>query len=149
MLFRMGGCRTLLFGGFAILWGVALLGCGGADVGRVSGKVVFPGGKPLPQGSVVFENKEKGISVGAPIGPDGTYTVKTYDRVGLPPGTYKVAITPTTFGTDETPFAEPPSKQSAGTSSEIPRKYRSTATSGLSITVQPGPNPPYDIELKP
>ncbi len=122
-----------------------LLGCSGPETGTLAGKVTV-GGKPLTQGSVLFENAETGVSVNAPLGPDGAYTVKTHDRAGLPPGKYKVAVTPSTFGGGEAPLVEAPSKQ-APAASEIPAKCRSTATSGLSVTVKAGANPAFDIAL--
>ena len=67
-------------------------GCSGPETGHVSGKVTV-GGQPLSQGTVLFEDAAAGISVNAPLESDGTYTVKTFDRDGLPPGSYRVAIT--------------------------------------------------------
>lgn len=122
-----------------------LSGCSGPETGTLAGKVTV-GGKPLTQGSVLFENAETGVSVNAPLGPDGAYTVKTHDRSGLAPGTYKVAVTPSTFGGGEAPLVEAPSKQ-APAASEIPAKYRGTASSGLSVTVKAGANPAFDIAL--
>ena len=131
-----------------ILAAVWLAGCSGPETGHVAGKVTLDG-KPLAQGSVVFEDSAAGISAGAALQSDGSYTVETFDRDGLPPGTYKVAITPSTFGDGETPLAVDPASQAAGPHAQIPPRYHSTATSPLGATVKAGNNPPFDFDLKP
>jgi len=123
-------------------------GCSSPETGRVAGKVTLAK-KPLTQGSIVFEDSAAGISAGATIQSDGTYTVKTFDRDGLPPGTYQVAVRPAAFGDGETPLAVDPSTQPASPTSEIPQRYRSTATSKLTATVKAGDNPPFDFDLTP
>jgi hypothetical protein len=127
---------------------VVLAGCSGEPVGYVSGKVTL-NDQPVTEGSVVFENAEAGISVSVPLQSDGTYEVRTYDREGLPPGSYKVAITPATMGEGETPLAVDPSQTAAGPTSIIPPQYHSTATSKLTATVKEGENPPFNFDLKP
>lgn len=145
-------CRSpAAFRSASLLMLLALLtaGCSsGPETGYVAGKVTLDG-KPVIQGSVKFENTGAGVSVNASLQSDGSYVVKTHDRNGLPPGTYKVAVTPSTFGDGETPLAVDPSKQAAGPGSQIPQRYRSTATSKLSATVKAGDNPPFDFDLTP
>jgi len=117
-------------------------------VGEVAGTVTI-GGQPLTEGVVVFENAAAGISVNATVGPDGSYTAKTYDREGLPPGTYQVAVKPVSIGDGETPLASDPSQSAATTKSVIPEKYQSIKSSELSVTVAAGENPAFDFELNP
>jgi hypothetical protein len=140
--------RTSVLVALGAFVGVLVGGCGGGDVGEVSGKVTL-GGQPLTEGVVVFENAAAGISVNATLGPDGTYTAKTYDRNGLPPGTYQVAVKPVSIGDGETPLASDPSQAPGAAKSAIPEKYHSTKTSELSVTVAAGENPPFDFDLNP
>lgn len=140
-----------LFRPASMLLLVAILAAGcssGKETGYVAGKVTL-GDKALTQGSVRFENAKAGVSVNASLQSDGTYVARTHDRDGLPPGNYKVAVTPSTFGDGETPLAVDPSATARAPQSEIPQKYRSTATSPLSATVEAGDNPPFDFDLTP
>ncbi len=140
---------------FLFLWAVLpgglflASGCGGGqDVGYVSGKVTL-GGQPLGQGSVVFHNPSKGIVVAAPLGPDGSYTVKTHQGAGLPPGEYQVSISPAGVGSGETPLVEKPTPGPGSGGPAIPAKYLQPTSSGLKVTIKPGKNPPFDINLSP
>ena len=134
----------------ALLLAAMLLpaGCSGPETGHVAGNVTI-GGEALTQGSIVFEDTAAGVSVNAGLQDDGSYLVKTHDRDGLPPGTYKVAVTPSTFGDGEVPLVTDPSAQAPGPTSEIPQKYRSTATSELTATVEAGDNEPFNFDLQP
>jgi hypothetical protein len=134
--------RMILAGALTAL----VCGCGSSDVGTVSGTVTI-GGQPLGEGTVVFENAPAGISVNTEIGPDGGYTVKTYEFDGLPPGTYQVAIRPASIGTGEAPLVSDPSQGGDVTESVIPEKYQSIKTSELSVTVVGGKNPSFDFDL--
>jgi hypothetical protein len=91
---------------FALAVGVSLLiGCGGSKktgglpaTYPVKGKVVDTKGNPLKGGSVQFDpGKAADMSVVGAIGPDGTYTVKTFrDKLeadGAPEGDYEVTVT--------------------------------------------------------
>jgi hypothetical protein len=123
-------------------------GCSPSDVGRVAGQVTL-NGQPLAEGSILFQDDTGAISVNAALDGDGRYEVRTYDKRGLPPGTYRVAITPRTFGDGETPLIEGPPAPTAPTASPIPPRYRDVATSGLTATVQAGSNPPFNFDLAP
>jgi hypothetical protein len=123
-------------------------GCSGPETGHVAGRVTI-GGSPVTQGCIVFEDTAAGISVNVGLQSDGSYVVKTHDRSGLPPGTYKVAVKPAAFGGDEVPLVTEPSSQAPAPGSQIPRKYHSTATSQLTATVETGDNQPFDFDLTP
>jgi hypothetical protein len=125
-----------------------LCGCGGSDVGSVSGTITV-GGQPVERGTVVFENPAAGISVTAEIGSGGRYTVKTYEFDGLPPGDYQIAIRPQVLSDGETPLVSDPSAESATPASAIPEKYHRLDQSGLTATVVAGDNPPFDFDLQP
>lgn len=126
---------------------VMLWGCSRSDVGRVTGKVTLDG-QPLSQGTVVFEDAAKGISVNAELRSDGSYEARTYDKAGLPPGSYQVAVTPRTLGSGETPLIAGPPSAEVPPESPIPAKYRDVKTSGLTVTVVGGASKPFNIELK-
>jgi hypothetical protein len=122
------------------------LGCGSSSgVGQVTGRVTYRG-EPVTKGAVVFEDNERGISVNAPLGGDGAFTARTHDLPGLPPGTYKLAVSPRTFGDGSAPLVVDPNSTATPTTI-IPEKYQQSATSGLTTVVAPGSNPPLKIEL--
>lgn len=146
MTSRDGGWPRRLTGLVGLL--VLLGGCSDhGEVGLVRGKVTL-NGQPLTQGSILFENRTTGISLLAPLTAEGTYTALTYQQNGLPPGTYQVAVTPSVTAEADAPLVQQPTPggKADGT---IPAKYRSVATSGLSVTVQAGDNPPFDFNLTP
>lgn len=124
-------------------------GCGGGKpAGKVSGKVTF-NGAPVTEAAIVFENQAAGVSAKVNLGPDGTYVAKTADSIGLPPGNYQVAVTPSQVAeTDEVPLVAAPSGNEQDPPSAIPAKYHSPATSGLTADVKAGDNPPFDFDLK-
>lgn len=134
-----------------ILWTAVLLlaasatGCEQPNVfGKVSGKVTFQG-EPVTAGLVLLSNAEKGIHVTAKIDDDSTFEVTTADGLGLPPGSYQVAVTPPRieFPIDPTEapaiIPEPPN---------IPPKYRNAATSELTLNIREGENS-LNIDMQP
>lgn len=138
-------CRHLLILAFAFLF------CGCAPQvprGTVAGTVTFQG-KPVTHGTILFEDPSAGIAITAELGPDGSYVVETYEAAGLPVGTYQVAVTPHSYAVvEDFPLAgaaPPPSSENESVT--IPSKFHSTATSGLSVTVKEGENPPFDFDL--
>ena len=148
MNLHASGRRSTVTTTAALLAAVLFLsaGCSGPETGRVAGKVTL-GGTAVTKGSIAFEDAAAGVSVNASLQSDGSYVVRTHDRDGLPPGTYKVAVTPSTFGDGEVPLVTDPSAKAASPQSEIPQKYRSTATSGLTATVKAGDNEPFNFDL--
>lgn len=77
----------------------ALAGCveGRPERVPVHGQVVVSG-QPLPGGTIVFtpdpERGEDGPLSFAPIGPDGTYTLRSEQGPGASPGWHRVTIAP-------------------------------------------------------
>jgi len=130
---------------------VALLtvGCGKHSTnGHVTGRVTVAGTR-LSKGTILFENVRGGVSLFVNVNADGTYVVKTYKEDGLPPGDYRVAIRPEAASSGPVALVTPPDLQKAADTSPIPAKYRSAATSGLTIQVKQGSNAPFDFDLTP
>ena len=92
----------------ALLMTTALLatvvGCGGADLQPVKGKVVYSDGTPVAGGSITFNNSDKQVSASGDIAQDGTFTLRFGDHKGAPPGVYKVVV----IGNSDT-YGAPPS----------------------------------------
>jgi len=143
--------RVAFFLGSLLL--VALAGCGGEPVGKVSGKVTFEG-KELPGGTVVFVTEDDKKTERVPINSDGTYVSTT-----VPLGKLKVAVEPGAKGASANmpkgverpniPADSPAAKvyANAGTYVDIPKHVRSSATSNLTLTVKSG-SQTFDIPLK-
>lgn len=130
----------------ALVCVLGLSGCGtsGPALSPVAGKVTFRG-TPVKAGIVRFSNPQAGIDTTAQLQPDGAYHVATARGIGLPEGTYQVAIMPPEIELPKGPLtqiAPPP------TSADIPAKYRLPATSGIALTVKPGDNR-LDVDMQP
>lgn len=137
----------------AAFWVVAVfwVGCGPAapPTGTVSGLVTYKG-QPLAAGTVTFRNDKKGLVAGALLlGSDGRYELLSGGGKRIPVGEYAVVISP-----PET-YLPNVGERAGGTASaptpadvlrQIPKKYRSPQTSGLTFTVNPGPNT-FDIDM--
>jgi hypothetical protein len=137
-----------------VLLGLLLLcslaaGCG-KPKGSVSGKVTFKG-KPLTAGFVIF-TPEKGPAVNASINSEGKYKAEN-----VPVGTAKISVR-TDAVTDSESFKmvknpkdpkEMRKLKPQSTGPKIPwnSKYNDPEQSGLTYTVQEGPQE-HDIDLK-
>ena len=134
---------------------VLLLALGCTEKGKVLGVVrgrVMMDSKPVTGANVFFENTETGVALNAPLDPDGRYEVKTYQGEGLPPGSYRVAIMPGGVMKPEESLVLAGDAKAARAKSPmtpVPKQYHSTATSGLTIEVNNGDNPPFDFTLIP
>lgn len=121
---------------------ILFTGCGGSSgppTAAVRGKVLFQG-EPVTVGMVNFASPETGRGAGAPINEKGEFQIPE----GLALGTYRVAILPppdpTSAGAPRTePLPEYP---------QIPSKYRSEVTSGLTAEVKAGDNN-FTFEMQP
>ncbi len=133
------GCHTFLQMALAAVW-LTIAGCsGGSDQtpsGSVSGKVSLKGA-PVAAGRVNFLGKGAGAS--ADLKPDGTYQLEGR----LPVGDYAVSITAAGLG-DQPPSEDPQKDQAAQLN--LPKKYQSESTSGLTVKVVQGSNSfPFDL----
>lgn len=97
-----------------------------ATVGQVSGKVTFQS-KPVADGEIVFVNEELRTEVVALLDQDGAYTAN-----GIVQGKCKVFVRPATPPTPKDTMAPRPPVPNP---TDIPKKYRSAKTSGLSLVV--------------
>jgi hypothetical protein len=115
-----------------------LTSCGGSTA-PVNGRVKFKDASDvavLAGYEVAFEPGEGKTSAVGHIGPDGTFKLSTFGADdGAVPGRYRVAITPPTSADPDKPPQKP----------QLPAKYASFDTSGLTVEVKPGRN---DVELE-
>ena len=128
-----------------------IAGCSSEEMRwAVKGKVSLDG-VPLKDGTIYFENREKGIALSASIDSMGGYLVSSYKGAGLPEGSYVVSVSPTVMLTsaDQIPLVgKNPLPPKDVSNSAIPIRYRSSETSDIRIEVKGGVNPSFDINLK-
>jgi hypothetical protein len=120
---------------------LGLMGSGCSSGDRpipIRGKVTFRG-EPVTEGTVQFNDEKTGRGTEVELGPDGAY------QAALPAGEYKVIILPPLRIVESQ--SGPPDPQFKKVKN-IPEKYRSTATSGLSATVS-ADQTVHDFDLKP
>ncbi len=134
-----------LFGVFTLMF-FMLPGCGkpGEKLWPVSGKVSFQG-KPVAAGVIRFSNPQAGVDMTAQLDSNGTYQVILARGPGLPEGTYQIAIMPPRVEIPLGPMKERPKPREC---LDIPSKYRSPSSSGLTLTVKPSDNR-LDIDMQP
>jgi hypothetical protein len=125
----------------------AVLGCGGSETEKgvnFQGKVTLDG-EPLPAGMVVFEVNGYPEPKTVAITADGTY-----QAVGVPFGMAKVAVR--TSHMQGAAAASAKYAKKVGKAADkpdfvmVPKKYESTATSGLEYQTEDGKE--INIELK-
>ncbi len=143
--------RTLIFVSSVI---AVASGCGTKpeqpEMGTVVGRVTIAG-KPVTNATIRFASIEHAdIDRLANIGPDGAFEVKAYNGPGLPPGKYRVAVTPGRIPEQDAMLSidKEPAKPASPTVS-IPEKYVDIETSGLTIDVMTGENSAFTIDLVP
>jgi len=123
-------------------------GCGGESLPStiaVHGQVSWQG-KPLTKGSVAFQSVKGGPeqplrSARGSLSPDGTYQLSTFrTHDGAMPGQYAVIIRSFTSSPSIDGMGPPPKWQ-------IPEKYGSSATSGLSAEVPVDAKGPLEFDF--
>mgnify|MGYP003879164705 CR=1 FL=1 len=110
------------------------------------------GAKPVTGATVFFENAETGVAMNAPLDSDGHYEVKSYQGAGLPPGKYTVAVTPGGVMRPEENdvlAGDAKAERAKWPVTAVPERYHKGTTSGLSVEVKEGDNPPFDFTLTP
>jgi hypothetical protein len=107
-------------------------GCRGdrPAAGKLYGKVTYRS-QPLTDAEIHLRCRETGVNASAPLDTDGRYSVAYPVRVG----TYQVTIIPPPVYA--VPGQPPPTPRE---NPNIPKKYRSEGTSGLTVTVKEGKN---------
>lgn len=107
----------------------AAVGCGRSDLHRVSGRVHFPDGTPLPTGRVVvdYAGQHPGGAWGG-IKSDGSFTIGTMsENDGMKAGRFRVAIVEA--------YAADPQQGLLLDQPLVDRRFNDPATSGLSFEV--------------
>jgi len=103
-------------------------------------------GQPLSSGEVAFVPKEGGGVHRPGIGrleEDGTFVLLSWGKEGVEPGDYKVVIYPVPSETTDG------DKKDAATSSPIPEKYQSAATTEFEETVdESAKDKVYEFDLQ-
>lgn len=138
------------FAACAVMLGM-LAGCGrGERLGEVGGRVTLDG-TPLTDVTVMFASGGLGVARMASVDASGSYAMKTHAVAGLPPGRYGVSIVPglvtNPLAGGRPPLQGLPGKQGVREERRIPKRYQSAETSGISIEVRAGKNPPVDFDL--
>ncbi|TWT93429.1 hypothetical protein Pla108_39230 [Botrimarina colliarenosi] len=133
-------------GGFLAALILLMAGCGGGPpMGKVSGTVSLDG-KPMSFGTVMMQHVEGGQPSRGEIQPDGTFVMSTFHpEDGARVGENRIRVT--AYSTQD------PRTNPGGASSGalgvlvIPEAYGSFGASGLKADVEPGDNPPLNLEL--
>jgi len=148
-----------LVGGLVLLAVFFLVGCGEGGKGDISGKVTY-NGQPIPWGRVSFASE-----VGNKVTTTGQIVKGNYTVSNCPAGPAKIAVesfaaptpsakpSPMTKDMASKMFPgggppEPPPPDVVGKVVKIPAKYTDPGQSGLTYTVQRGPQT-HDIALTP
>lgn len=101
-------------------------GCGRSGLVRVSGRVSYDDGSPVPLGRVIVDAAGKATGAWGRIKSDGRFTIGTLqENDGIAPGTYRVAILDASTASGP----EGPGKVF------VAPKYSAFATSGLEFRV--------------
>ncbi len=145
--------RSLPVSVVATCFVLAFAGCGNSGgsgysgpVGKASGKVTLNGGT-IPAGSTVTLISSEGLAAAGTTASDGTFKLMFEGSESIPATTYKVQLSP------PPPSSEPqlmdPSQPMPTTAADpFPAKYAASSTSGLSVIISEGDNPPIEIDLK-
>ncbi len=112
--------------------------------GTVEGKVSVAG-QPVNQGTVIFDNRELGVSRMAELQNDGSFVQKSVDFPGLPVGKYRVAITP--LGISKGDWVPVTKSKPTAVVTSIPKRYHSIVDSDLTAEVKEGKNAAFVFEL--
>jgi hypothetical protein len=115
-------------------------GCGGR-FDSTAGGIVTLDGKAVPRGTVSFAPVSGGPIAYSRIDSDGSYSIQTGRKAGLPAGEYQVTVIANELPPQTPPGVPPPDGKPI-----TPEWYRSTQTSGLKYKIERGKNK-IDLEL--
>lgn len=137
--------RTMLPAFSLLVAMTGLVGCGtGSGVYPVQGNVISTTGIAPQFGTVEFRSDSEGRVASGKIQSDGTFTLTTFEpNDGAVKGDHDVILVRFINVEDGKPL------ESHGHAVEIPERYASYETSGLTATVKPGRNNKITIEFDP
>jgi hypothetical protein len=135
---KFAWCKAA-FSGVWLLLVLTSAGCWGGREASVEGVVTLDG-QPLDHGKVAFIPIPQGAGAHATVQEDGTFAANTGGTKGLDPGEYLLTVRALGESTKD-PRGGPPTPGKLLT----PKKYTSSKTSGLQVTIQPGSN---DVKLE-
>lgn len=121
---------------------LAAIGCGRGNQPvkhTVEGRVSFQGSQ-VEEGVITFENPANGFVNSVKLGADGAYSLQ------LPDGSYQVNIEPPIVQIDAGPNSPP--DEGYKNVKDIPKKYRSSRSSGLTVQVS-GSNVTQNVDMTP
>lgn len=129
--------------GIAVFVAALISGCGSGAIelptGQVSGTITFEGA-PVTEGFVNLISAESGRAATLPLGPGGKFAFEEPVVIGP----YAVFITP--------PEGAPPTLENQSPKQpnpkNIPKKYRSDATTEFKVEVKEGEND-FPLDMKP
>lgn len=139
--------RRYVVAGIAIMVIAAAVGCGRADMGRVSGVVTYQG-KPVADAVVSFRPKNRPMAFGR-TDAAGRFTLNTFSKGdGAVKGANRVRIEPWSPGPDSVPEpGQDPRPWKDPIRDDIPKKFRQEETSGLEVEVIAGKRNEFSFEL--
>jgi hypothetical protein len=141
-------------------------GCGGPDAAEVGGTVTVKGKAPAVPGLTVTFMGADGRPVTAAVNPDGTYRA-----TGVPAGEVRVGFAvagdadpdKAAAGSDKPAPGESPedaqrrvsdprvaaaAARRAAVSAAVPAKYLDPLRSGVTVTLNPGPDNTFDYDIR-
>jgi len=124
---------------------VLLPGCEKPVSQVISGKVTLKGDVPVTVGTVTFFRSSTGDALRSTLGEGGVYTLPTSQRV-LPPGEYRVMITPISERNPSGDSVESGEDYIERGGKSIPKRYRKRNKTPLRVTV---PSDSYDFDMVP
>ena len=134
------------------LGGLVAFTCGCAKAKPVKVLVTIDG-KPV-DGATVVLNSAAGTPISGFTGADGTATLDSATKTGVPPGEYKVVVTKVKAMTSIPDMKDPEAMKKAMmkstgvvAKSELPAKYGNITTTPLTLQIPAAANP-APIELK-
>lgn len=152
----IGLAAVIVFGG---------CGSGGAKVdtstqATISGSVTNDGKPVTPESSVVFFCADLSATAAGSLDVLGKFSLRAADpRIGIPAGRYKVMVRPpeppSVTITDQEAYKKmmmggPPAgnvePKAANRAPDIPEKFQSLDSSGITLEIKPGPNT-IDLDL--
>src|SRR5262249_36835173 len=118
---------------FLLVLLISVNGCSSEPpLGKAEGQVTLHG-KPMPTGSIIFENTAGGATYVCALDPAGHFRFEVARGYGLPPGNYQVGISPYTPPKPALDFVPP--DMNPKTYPNISQRYQNPATSGFVVTV--------------